>query len=120
MAGVKNLRFSYNWNNKLYGQYWTTLRLWNEGKYQHGFVFDIYLKDEYLGVAELKGVRKTKCANLNEFVCGLDTGYNVPQTIKIIERMYKNKPNPDLAFCLFRWVKIEPGCSVDLKSRKDG
>lgn len=115
MATVQNLRFSHNWNHKLLCNYWTTLRLWNAKKYQVGYVYEVYLKDEFLGQAELVSMRRTKASKLNQFVCGLDTGYSVPQTQEILSRMYKNQPDPDLFFGLFRWVKRQPNSTIDLK-----
>lgn len=117
MANVHVLRFSYNWNNKLCSKYWTTLRLYNPKKYVVNTTFQVYLNSEYLGIAELKGVRKTKSSKLNAFVCGIDTGYSVAETQKILNRMYGGKEETvGLGLMLFRWVKQQPGTSVHLKS----
>jgi len=117
---VQNLRFSYNWNNKLCCKYWTTMRLYNPKKYVVNTTYRVYLKDEYLGIAQLTGVRKTKSAKLNAFVCGIDTGYSVAKTQKVLNSMYKGKEDSvGLGLYLFRWVKIEPGCSIDLKAKTE-
>lgn len=108
MANIHVLRFSFNWNNKLGCKSFSTLRLYNEARYVVNTPFQVYLKDQYLGIAELRAVRKTKSTNLNEFVCQLDTGYGVAETQKILKRMYKGKEETvGLHFCLFRWVKRE-------------
>jgi uncharacterized protein YqfB (UPF0267 family) len=104
---VKHLRFGYNWNNKLSGRYFTTLRLWNETRYQPGEAFTVWLNETYLGEAELVSIRKIFPDRLNEFICGLDTGYSVPETRKILERMYKGKENHGLMLGLLKWVKRE-------------
>lgn len=112
----KVLRFNHNWNNKLCCRFFTTLRLWNPDKYVLNMAFQVYLGQEYLGIAELKGARKTKSANLNAFVCGIDTGYSVAETQKILNRMYKGKEDTKgLGLYLFRWVKQEPDTSVNTK-----
>lgn len=112
---MNNLKFSHNWNGKLYANtYFTTMRLWNERKYVIGENFEVYLGNEYLGVAQLRAVRRTTRAKLNEFVCGLDTGYAVAPTQQIIGRMYKKKADDPLGLYLFCWVKKEPACSVNV------
>ncbi|MDV7397245.1 hypothetical protein RZS08_37945, partial [Arthrospira platensis SPKY1] len=67
---VKPLRFGYNWNNKLSGRYFTSIRLWNEARYQPGEAFTVWLNDAYLGEAELVSIRKIHPDKLNEFICG--------------------------------------------------
>ncbi|RME95484.1 MAG: hypothetical protein D6772_13105 [Bacteroidetes bacterium] len=123
MSNLQNLSFSYNWNNKLYCKSWTTLRLYNSKKYAVGANFEVYFKPkgkerQYLGTAELVTVRKTRLSSLNEFVARLDTGYNLEKTVEIFRRMYPNQEDPELSFCLFRWVRIQPGCLIDLKTKK--
>ena len=74
------------------------------------------MKEEYLGTAQLISIRKTKRANINEFIAHIDTGYNKARVAEILSRMYKKKADNDLVFGCFKWVKIQEGCSVDLKT----
>lgn len=110
-----NLTFSHNWNNKLFCKCFTTLRLWNEKKYQVGNTYAVYLKDEYLGEAEMISIRKTKRAKLNQFVCGLDTGYSVAETQQILGRMYKQNADNDLMFGMLKFVKRAKESSIAKK-----
>jgi hypothetical protein len=56
------------------------------------------------GTAILKDIRTFTVANLNDFITYLDTGYNVAETIKLLQTMYKNRPInwnvQKLDFCL--------------------
>lgn len=112
---MNNLKFSYNWNGKLYStKYFTTIRLWNEKKYVVGDSYEVYLKDEYIGTAELRSARRTSRGKLNEFVSGLDTGYPVAATQQIIGRMYKKSADNPIGLYLMKWIHKEPGTSVDV------
>lgn len=101
--------FSYNWNNKLECQYFTTLRLHNEKKYQKDSVHSIYLKNKFLFDASVEDVRVVSGKYLNAFVCGLDTGYSVEATKGILSRMYKKTleevETQNFSFVLFRAIK---------------
>jgi hypothetical protein len=117
---MNNLRFTSNWNGKLYAdKYFTTIRMWNEKKYVIGEFYEVYLNDEYIGTAELRSTRRTSRGKLNEFVSGLDTGYPVAATQQIIGRMYKNNADNPIGLYLFRWVKKQPGTSVDVSGLID-
>ena len=83
-----DLRFSYNWNNKLDCGAFTTIRLRNDTKYQRGAVLNAWLKDKALGQVQIVGIRYFHLDNLNEFIARLDTGYDVPKCREIILRMY--------------------------------
>jgi len=111
-----NLKFSYNWNGKLSTGAFTTLRLFNEKKYVTGFVYRVYLKDEFLGMAKLVGIRRTRLYMLNEFVARLDTGYSLAKCQQIIERMYGKGKDHDLGLYLLVWHKVEPQASINIKN----
>jgi hypothetical protein len=104
---METIRFSYNWNNKLTNAAFTTLRLHNPAKYQRGGRFRIECKGQLRGIAELKDVRTFKISALNEFITFLDTGYNVSETVKLMQTMYKNIDwnTQKLDFCLFVYEK---------------
>jgi hypothetical protein len=85
------------------------LRLHNPAKYQRGGRFRIECNGQLRGIAELKAVRTFKISDLNEFVTFLDTGYNAPETVKLLQIMYKNKcidwNAQKLDFCLLFYEK---------------
>lgn len=85
-----DLKFGYNWNNKLSSHAFTTLRLHNPNKYQMGRTFDVILKDKFLKRAKIKDIRNIHLNEVNDFVSYLDTGYPADVCSKMIQTMYKN------------------------------
>lgn len=111
MAAVKEIRFSRNWNDKLTGRYFTTIRRYNPEKYDIGKEFQITLKTESrwftdFGHAVAVDVKKIMGRDLNEFICGLDTGYSVKDTKVILRRMYGNidVDNTEFSFVLLKYI----------------
>lgn len=100
---IENIRFSYNWNNKLHCQAFTTLRLHNPRKYQVGKKLDIYLREKtkwtFIAQGEIKEIKTFKASKINDFIAFLDTGYNREECLKIIQRMYKTE-DPEMDFIL--------------------
>lgn len=86
---MNQLKFSYNWNNKLDCKAFTTLRL--SDRFKVGQQYEIILKDESKGIAMVKDVRYTLLNQINEFVARIDTGYSMGECRNILTRMYKNK-----------------------------
>jgi|JFJP01.1.fsa_nt_gi hypothetical protein len=103
------ISFSFNWNNKLQNKAFSTIRIHNPKKYQVGNVYKIELKGEAIGTAILQEKRTLKADQLNNFICFLDTGYNRPDTLNILSKMYKieNLPNIYFDFCLLVYQKPE-------------
>lgn len=99
---IQELKFSYNWNNKLNCKYFTTIRRFQE-KYQAGKIFHVILKTRErwvtdFGRAVAVDVRMVRGSDLNEYICGLDTGYSVEETKNIFKRMYKKDSVDDMLF----------------------
>jgi hypothetical protein len=102
---ANTIPFSYNWNNKLANQAFTTLRLNNDNLYEIGKMFNVVLKGKKLGVAELRDKKTILLKDLDPFITFLDTGFGVDQTKRMLMNMYK-KYNIDwetkkLDYCLF-------------------
>lgn len=83
-----DLKFSYNWNNKLDCTAFTTIRLFNSSKHKPEEKVNLLLKENPMGTGTIKSVRCFFLADLNEFVSYLDTGYSVAECQKIIHTMY--------------------------------
>ena len=115
MAYQNNLKFSFNWNGKLSCAAFTTIRLYNPKKYYQDNVYNVYLKDELVGTAQLIGIRRTQLSKLNEFVARLDTGYSLGQCRKVIGSMYGKDKDHELGLYLFKWVKVEKTASINVK-----
>lgn len=103
------VNFSTNWNNKLSGTFFTTLRMKDEDRWQPGMIKKIFLQKKFLFCAEIIDIRHIWFDEINNFVAGLDTGYNAEQCQGIIRTMYKNKEvdwqKRKLSLILFRKLK---------------
>lgn len=101
---METIKFSFNWNNKLTNKAFTTIRLHNPNKYRRGERYKVECNGQTKGTAILKDIRTFTVANLNDFITYLDTGYNVAETIKLLQTMYKNKSvnwnTQKIDFCL--------------------
>jgi hypothetical protein len=113
---MKTIKFSCNWNKKLNCDYFTTIRLHNPEKYKPENCHNILLLENGVwrdyGLAEIVSVRILRLHQLNEFICGLDTGYTVYDTKQILHRMYKDRikdiNQAEFSFVLYRKVKRQP------------
>jgi hypothetical protein len=106
---MEQLKFSNNWNGKLFCDSFTTLRLHNLSKYFVGNEFQCFLKKAELGLVKVMEVRTIYLHQLNDFICYLDTGYNTAKTIEIINEMYKKYTidwtTQKLDFVLLSYIK---------------
>lgn len=112
---LRRLKFTSNFNGKLGCRHFTTLRRWDETKFQLNYIYEVYLNDELLGTAQLIGIRKTQPSKLNEFVCRLDTGYGVEETQRMISKIYSSHEDFSMIFGMFRFLTQEPTASVKWK-----
>jgi hypothetical protein len=99
----KKLNFSYNWNNKLNCNYFTTIRLHNPTKYFKTGVYDVFLKEEFKGEAVIIDIKSQLVENMTEYSCGLDTGYSKSEAVEILRRMY---PKIDLMSAKFDFILL--------------
>lgn len=86
---MKKLIFSYNWNNKLNCEVFTTIRL--SSSFKVGEKVEVILKGKLLGHAQIIDIRGFYLKNLSEWVAMIDTGYSADECRKILKTMYKNK-----------------------------
>jgi hypothetical protein len=106
------LAFSYNWNNKLNCNCFTTLRLYSPAKHAVGSRFNVTLKGVHKGYAKIVSLRLITLNQINDFVARLDTGYSANECRDIIRTMYKNQKyikwdTQQLALCLLVYEKME-------------
>jgi hypothetical protein len=102
--------FSYNWNNKLAGKYFTTLRLRDDHRFIQFNTYEICIRkkkeETFFCYATLVDFKYYKLDQINDFVAGLDTGYSTEQCRNMIKTMYKNKKidweKQQMVLCLFR------------------
>lgn len=86
--------FSYNWNNKLLGKCFTTLRKANNQKYVVGGVHKIILELNkkpplLLGTAQIITKHTLLLSDVTETIACVDSGYRLAKFKRIIENMYK-------------------------------
>lgn len=107
-----HLDFSYNWNNKLDCEYFTTIR--RSGLMWVGQTVDVYLKGSFRGPHIIVEKKALKIGQINPFIAGLDTGYSVEETKKVLKTMYKELGDHDTVHLyLVRKLKKEEIQSVD-------
>jgi hypothetical protein len=88
---MRQVAFTYNWNNKLHNKSFTSLRLENNEKYVIGETYEILEKGIIIKKATIEGIRSIYIHEINLFIARLDTGYNIEGCVKIIKTMYSKK-----------------------------
>lgn len=106
MSFIDKLTFSQNWNGKLDCTCFTTLRLRNDKKYFVGKQFEIWLKQEYKGRAQIVDIKYLLLDQISDWIARLDTGYNAEKCKDIIRTMYQ-KSNLDWSKQQFCYVILE-------------
>jgi hypothetical protein len=91
---METIKFSQNWNYKLFTKNFTTIRLFSK-KYQVGKMYEIEFNGTKIE-AECISVTPILLHNIPEYVFLTDTGYYKDESIKMIETMYK-KHNIDFS-----------------------
>lgn len=87
---MKELNFSYNWNNKLDCKAFTTLRL--SDRFKIGDEIEVTLKGiKREGTFFVMEKKYLKLESISNFIAYLDTGYNSAECKKILQRMYSKK-----------------------------
>jgi hypothetical protein len=83
-----DLNFSFNWNNKLDCNAFTSIRLYQPEKHFVGNQVNILLKGHNKGSGVLKGVKPMNLRQINDYIAYLDTGYDAEECKNILRRMY--------------------------------
>ena len=84
------INFSQNWNNKLTGRYFTTLRLKDESRFIIGETYSILLLRHHITFADIVDIKHLFLRDINEYVAGLDSGYSADEFRSMLIKMYKN------------------------------
>ena len=107
MDSLPNISFSQNWNQKLFNNCLSTIRVYNAPKHVEGDMFHLSLRTNkrniILGLYELVKIRKFKLIDLTEEMAYLDTGYSKSETTTLIKKMYSNK---DIDIWNVVWVHL--------------
>jgi hypothetical protein len=86
---MQEIKFSYNWNNKLKCSCFTTIRVHHPAKYSIGKQYVIKYKEENLGVATIVDIKTFPMSKLNNFMCYIDTGYSPEETKNMLCKMHQ-------------------------------
>ena len=86
---MRQLTFNYNWNNKLRNTCFSTIRIWQPDKYVLNEHYSVYLKQYWLGTAELVMARDFTFVYLTQGMALLDTGYTKTEVQGILRKMYE-------------------------------
>lgn len=87
---MDKLTFSYNWNNKLNCNSFSTIRLYNPDKYFIGAKFVVQAKGFDNFNVEVKAVTPFFLSNINDSIAYIDTSYDSLRCKEIILTMYRN------------------------------
>lgn len=85
------INFGHNWNAKLFGKAFSTIRIKNENKYQVGNEYEIQLHGKEIGRGVIRHINHFTIDQLSTPMALIDTGYSLAETKKIILTMYKNR-----------------------------
>ena len=90
---MPKIRFSHNWNNKLSGKVFTTIRKWDAEKADYylrskGLVFTILLNEKVFGSAKLLEVVVEDINDIAEIQLILDTGLTSQREIMALFKKF--------------------------------
>ena len=107
---MHSIKFSQQWNNKMLCQAFSTFRIWNPEKYVIGRVFVPYLLDKAheRDITVLVAATPVMLKDITPAMAYLDTGYDLPDFLKILHTMYKdyisqNGENAMFGQYIFKW-----------------
>ncbi len=96
---METIKFSENWNNKLDGDYFTTIRLYNKEKFDYYYeLFEkkeevaIMLKDKEKCIAKIIDLEVRMMRDIPSFSVIVDVGADRMTFDKLMESMYHKKP----------------------------
>lgn len=84
-GNLTTLTFQENWNMKLYGKYFTTIRQASH-PIKLGDTVDIVLKGKGVKLAKCIGCQIVKFSELNELTIMMDTGFNYAESLQLFKR----------------------------------
>ena len=122
MANNYRLYLTDNFNNKLFCNAFAVLKPADDKLYPVGQVFDVFYAPKgtksgekyFVGTAILKTKRNIEIEKLNNFMCYLDSGYDLENTKRMMLRMWGKEKSSVLMYGCFLWTSRT---AVDLPLR---
>ena len=110
----KEIKFSYNWNNKLSCKCFTTMRL--SSRFLVGDTVRIYLKDKYYAKGIIRTKSSFKMQRMTEAMAYIDTGYSLEECKTILKKMYRSSEIQWNIQDIYLYVieKVESDLTLDL------
>jgi hypothetical protein len=81
------IKFTKNYNSKLYGRYFTSIRI-PQAKWVVGSYYDVILDDRHITYAQLLQIKILTLDQLPEYTAMLDTGLNLDETKNLLISIY--------------------------------
>lgn len=87
---AKHIKFSTNWNGKLFTHFFTTIRLDNH-YHEVGEYYKVMKDGEFLFRGKIHVKRTILLSQLTEIAAFQDTGYSLEETRELLKKMYPGK-----------------------------
>ena len=93
MSTTLTLDFTTNWNGKLFLDNFSTVRLYNEGKYFIGSEMEVKLKGVSFGTVKVIAARPFRYKQISDVLAFIDTGKPAHYLGALIKSFYSKKVN---------------------------
>ncbi len=82
------IKFTTNWNNKLTNDAFTDIRLRDDDRYIQGELYEIWFKDELIGIFSARRISHFRLHELSEWGAQIAFGTFLDKAKTIIRRLY--------------------------------
>lgn len=112
---MRQINFSDNWNGKLLMDNFTTIRLYSYDGYPDFEVYDVVLRGEVLGTAEIVCKKPFQMQSLNTQLSLVDCGHDPAWLKKLLRNFHGDLTEETyLVLLVFRWRTRNPVAFRDL------
>lgn len=106
---MRKIKFSENWNGKLFLDCFTTIRLYAYGKYPDFDKYEIEWNNVVLGIVEVACKKHFTFGQINTATALIDTGHETPYLKTLLTKFYGPLPDETaLEMIVFKWVERYP------------
>ena len=92
---MQEIKFSYNWNNKLDNKFFTSIRLHRPSRFFKGSNLVLSIKEgkefKKTNIVEVIDLKLIKFSEISDWLFMIDTGYSAEEARQIFYNMYKKK-----------------------------
>jgi hypothetical protein len=106
---TKIIKFSYNWNNKLNCNFFTTIRKRNN-YYVAGDIYKVFCNEKFCFEAKIIHISTLQIADLTEKISLHDTGYPLSETKIMLQRMHHLEHNfiDEFEISIIYFLRVNP------------